>query len=82
LYKIHIYFEFDTGARQNIYFERHLVWLKYFTYRLLPAPAPNKQHILSPAEVREVRYSLAEPYVKCVYLNLFARRGRDVYETF
>jgi hypothetical protein len=56
-----IYFEWNMGARWNIYFDRHFGWLKYFTYRLGPVLAPNyKQHILSPAEVRKVCYSLAE----------------------
>jgi hypothetical protein len=56
------------GARQNIYFERHVASLKYFTYRLGPVLAPNyKQHILSPAEVRKVYYSSAELYVRCVF---------------
>jgi hypothetical protein len=32
--------------------------------------------------VRKVCYSLAEPYIRCVYLNLFGWRGREVYETF
>jgi hypothetical protein len=41
-----------------------------------------KQRILSPAKVRRVCYSLAELYVKCVYLNLFGWRGYDIYETF
>jgi hypothetical protein len=41
----------------------HFDWLKYFTYRLVPALVPNyKQYILSPAEVS----SLAELYVKSV----------------
>jgi len=57
--------------------------LKYFTYHLVPVLAPNyKQHILSPAKVRKVCYSLAELYVKSVYLNLFGWRGREVHETF
>jgi hypothetical protein len=60
------------GARQNIYFGRHFAWLKYFTYHLVPVPAPNyKQHILLLAEVRKVCYSVAELYVRYVYLNLF-----------
>jgi hypothetical protein len=68
---------------KNIYFDRHFAWLKYFSYRLVPVLAPNfKQHILSLAEVIKVCYSLAELYVKCVYLNLFGWRGRDIYETF
>jgi hypothetical protein len=36
LYKGHIYFERNMDARQNIYFDRHFAWLKYFTYRLVP----------------------------------------------
>jgi hypothetical protein len=53
----------------NIYFGEHFACLKYFTYHLLLVPvlAPNyKQHILSPATVRKVCYSLAERYVKSV----------------
>jgi hypothetical protein len=58
------------------YFDRHIAWFKDFTYPLVPALAPNyEQHILSPAEVRKVCYSLAELYIKCVYLNLFEWRG-------
>jgi hypothetical protein len=54
----------------------HLAWLTYFTCPLVPVLAPNyKQHILSPAEVRKVCYSLPELYVKSVYLNLFWWRG-------
>jgi hypothetical protein len=50
----------------------NLAFLKYFTYHLVPALAPNyKQHILSPAEVRKVCYSLAELVVKSVYSYLF-----------
>jgi hypothetical protein len=53
-----------------MYFGRRFAWLKYFTYQLVPVLAPNnKQHILSLAELRKVFYSLAELYVKCVYLN-------------
>jgi hypothetical protein len=38
--------------------------------------APNyKKHIFSPAEVRKVCYSIAELYVKSVYLNLFCWSG-------
>jgi hypothetical protein len=38
---------------------------------------PNyKQHILWPAKVRKMCYSLAELCVKCVYLNVFKWRGR------
>jgi hypothetical protein len=48
----------------------HFTWLKYFTYRLVLVLALNyRQHILSPAEVRNVCYSLAELYVRCVCLN-------------
>jgi hypothetical protein len=43
----HIYFEKNMGARQNTYFGRHFVWLKYFTYHLVPVLDPNYgQHIL------------------------------------
>jgi hypothetical protein len=54
------------------HFDRHFAWMKYFAYHLEPVLVPNNnQHILSPAKVRKVRYSLAELYVKSVYLNLF-----------
>jgi hypothetical protein len=52
--------------------------LKYFTYHLLLVPvlAPNyKQHILSPAKVIKMHYSLAELYVNSVYLILFGLSG-------
>jgi hypothetical protein len=53
------------------------------TELLVPKLAPNyKLHILSPAKVRKVRYSLAELYVRYVYLNLFGWKCREVYETF
>jgi hypothetical protein len=49
-------------------FKRHFAWLKYFTYHLVPVLAPNcKQHILSPAEVRKVRYSLVKLHDRCLY---------------
>jgi len=68
------------GGRQKIHIFTGTI---LFTYRLVAALAPNyKQHILSPAKVRKACYSLAELYVRCVYLNLFGWRGRDVYETF
>jgi hypothetical protein len=60
-----------------MYFNKHFTWLKYFTCHLLHilVLAPNcNQHILSPAEIRNVCYSSAELYVKCVYLNLFRWR--------
>jgi hypothetical protein len=39
--------------------------------------APNyKQHTLSPAEIRDVCYSLAELYVRSVYLNFLVGGGR------
>jgi hypothetical protein len=44
--------------------------------RLVLVLAPNcKQHILSPVKVRKLCYSLAELYVKFVYLNLFRWKG-------
>jgi hypothetical protein len=49
----------------------HFAWLKYFTYNLVPVLASNcKQHILSPAEVRKVCYSLAElqAYIKSIWI--------------
>jgi hypothetical protein len=73
----------EIRVQGKIHFDWHFTWLKYFTYRLVAVLAPNyKPHILSPAKVRKVYYSLAEIYVKCVYLNLFAWRGSDIYETF
>jgi hypothetical protein len=48
--------------------------LKYFTYQLVPALAPNyKQHILLPAEDRKMCYSLAEMHVKYLYILEFIR---------
>jgi hypothetical protein len=56
--------------------DKHLACLKYFTYHLVPVLAPNyKQHIFSPAKFGNVCCSLAELYVKSVYLNLFGWRG-------
>jgi hypothetical protein len=73
----------EIWVKGKIIFDMHFAWLQYFTYHLVPVLAPNcKQHILSPAEVRKLCYSLAELYVKYVYYNLFEFRGRDVYETF
>jgi phage FluMu gp28-like protein len=70
------------GASQNIYFGKDFAWLKYFTCLSVSVQAPNyNQHILSPAEVRKVCYSLAELYVIFVYLNLFGCRGHEVHET-
>jgi hypothetical protein len=44
-----------VDARQNVYFGRHVAWLKYFTYHLVPVLAPNcKQHILWPVKVRKI----------------------------
>jgi hypothetical protein len=54
--------------------------LKYFTYRLVLVLDPNyKQHILLQAEVRHVCYSIADLYVKSVYLNLFRLRGGTTF---
>jgi hypothetical protein len=59
----------------------HFACSKYFTYHLVPVLTPNyKQHILSPAKVRNVCYSSAELYAKSVYLNLFGWRGHKVHE--
>jgi hypothetical protein len=67
----------EIWVQGKIHYDRHFAWLKYFTNRLVPVLAPNyKQHILSPAEVR------TELYVKCVYLNVFGWKGRDVHDTF
>jgi hypothetical protein len=62
-----------------MYFDRHFAWLKYFTYHLVRELAPNYKQ---PAAVRRVCYSLAELYVKSVYLHLFGWRGARLYETF
>jgi hypothetical protein len=42
------------------------------------AEVQTKQHILSSAKVKKVYYSLAELYVKSVYLNLFGWRAQAV----
>jgi hypothetical protein len=64
-------------------FGRHFAWFKYFTYCLVPVLTPNyKQHILLPAKVRKVCHSLAELYVKSVYLNLFGWRGAQGIEVW
>jgi hypothetical protein len=67
----------EMWAQNKIYILDILVGtLKCFTYPLVPVLAPNyKQHILSPAEVRNECYSLTKLYVKCVYLDLFGWRG-------
>jgi hypothetical protein len=60
-----------------------LLFFKYFAYHLVTVLAPNyDQHILLPAKVRKVCYSVAEIYVTSIYLNLFGWRGREVYEIF
>jgi hypothetical protein len=49
----------------------YFVRLKYFTHQLLLVPVlvPNyKHHILSPAEVRKVFYSLSELCVRSVLI--------------
>jgi hypothetical protein len=56
--------------------------MKYLTYNLAPVLAPNcKQHIVSPAEVREVCYSLPE---RCIIFILIysGGGGHEVHETF
>jgi hypothetical protein len=66
----------EIWAKSKIHIDRHFLWLKYFTYHLVPVLDPNyKQHILSPANVRKVCYSLDELYVGCVYLNVFGCSG-------
>jgi hypothetical protein len=43
---------------------RHFAWLNYFTYlSVLELALNHKQHILSPAKIRKVCYSLPETYV-------------------
>jgi hypothetical protein len=70
-------------GRWNTYFGRHFTWLKCFTYHLVPVLAPNyKQHILSPAECRELCYSLAEVCVKSVYLDLLGGGGQNFMQHF
>jgi hypothetical protein len=60
----------EIWAHIGLYFIRHFAWLKYFSYHLVLVLAPNnKQHILSPAEVRKVCSSVVELYVISVYLN-------------
>jgi hypothetical protein len=50
----------------------------FYSY-LVPVLAPNyKQHILSPAKVRKLCFSLAERYVRSVYENVFGWRGGGV----
>jgi hypothetical protein len=66
-----------------MYFGRHFVWLKYFAYHLIQVLAPNyKQHVLSPAKFTKLRYSLAELYVKPVYLSIRVDWGRELHEIF
>jgi hypothetical protein len=51
-----------------IYFDKYFAWLKYFTYHSVLVLAPKyKQHILSPARVRKVCYSLAELCQICLF---------------
>jgi hypothetical protein len=73
----------EPRVRYNMYFVRHLAWLKYFTYHLVPVLAPNcKQHILSSTKDRKVCYSLAEDYVIYVYVNLFGWRGAQAIKVW
>jgi hypothetical protein len=82
LYEGHLFLT-KYGRKINIYFGKHFAWLNNFTYQLVPVLAPNyKQHILSPAKVRKECYSLAEIYVKSVYMNLFERWEREVHKIF
>jgi hypothetical protein len=56
--------------------------MKYFIYHLVSLLALNSnQLILPPAEVRKVCYSLAELYIKSVYLNVLGRGVHEVHET-
>jgi hypothetical protein len=58
-----------------MYFGRHFALLKYFTHHLVPVLSSTyKQHVLSPAKVIKLCYSLAELYIGSVYLNLFGWR--------
>jgi hypothetical protein len=67
------------GAKYNIYFDKLFACLKYFSCHLVLVTVLSlncKLYILLPGTV-----SLAELYLRCVYLNLFGWRGRDVRET-
>jgi hypothetical protein len=66
----------EVPTQDKLYiFGRQFAWLKYFTYYIVPALAPYyKHHILPPAKVRKICYSLAESYVRSVYLNLLGWR--------
>jgi hypothetical protein len=56
------------GSIYDIYLGRHCALFKHFAYYSIPVLAPNyKQHILSPANVRKICYSLAELDVKFVW---------------
>jgi hypothetical protein len=58
-----------------------LSWLRYFTYHLLLVLAPNyKPNIFSLAKVRNVCYSLAELYVKSVYLGGGVHKFHETFE--
>jgi hypothetical protein len=73
-------------VRENKIYRQALCLVEIFYLPLTLVPvltSNNKQHILSPANVIKVRYSLVELYVKSVYLTLFGwRGGRNVHETF
>jgi hypothetical protein len=59
LYEGHIYFEQNMGSIYDIYLGRHCALFKHFAYYSIPVLAPNyKQHILTPANVRKICYSL------------------------
>jgi hypothetical protein len=63
-----------------MYFHRHFARLKYFTYCLVSVFVLNyKQHISLPATIRKMCCSLAQLYVKTVYLNLFRWRGGAMF---
>jgi hypothetical protein len=64
------------GRKVKYIFYRYFAWLKHFTCHLVPVLASSyKQHILSPAEVRKICYSLAELYVRSVYLDFSGGGG-------
>jgi hypothetical protein len=67
----------ETWVQVKYTFYRHFAWFKYFTYCLvvLTLTTNYKQHILFPAKVIKVCYSLAELHTKSVYLNLFWVEG-------
>jgi hypothetical protein len=60
------------------YYDSHLVWLKYFTYHLVPVLALNccKQHYCHQLKL-EKYVILYLNFMSDVYLNLIRWRGRE-----